>query len=198
MFFGGSMINVVQGQGSATGFQEKAIHAWENFTPSERIIFFGAVGMFVSYFLPWLTVSSWNGTVAAGGGTGILFPLAASVFSCFKLYRSQGATAAKRIRARRWQIGIGAWGTVSSLFVLFLANNTGLFTANVVFTPGLGLYLCAVASIAVLVGALILKKELRTDADGLSAGSSKNSFCVHCGSKLEENSAFCAACGGKI
>jgi hypothetical protein len=131
---------------------------WENLATNEKIIFFGAVGMLISYFLPWFSVPGWmSSEISVGAGkTGILMPLAAALFSCFKLYRSQGATTAKKVRARRWQIGIGIWGIAASFLSLFVASNSGATT------PMIGVYLCAAGSAAVLVGALRSNRDLQT------------------------------------
>lgn len=138
---------------ASVGLEEKAKHTWQNLTTSERVVFLGAVGMFVSYFLPWFTLRSWIGEASVGAGRfGIVMPLAASVVSCIMLYRSLGATTAKRTRARRWQVMIGAWGTISSFLGLFMASNTGS-------VPAIGAYLCTAGSAAVLVGAFMLKKD---------------------------------------
>lgn len=132
---------------------------WENLTTNEKIVLLGAAGMFISYFLPWFSVPGWMGSeISIGAGkTGILMPLAAALFSCFKLYRSRGATMAKKIRARRWQIGIGTWGIAASFLSLFVASNSSSTT------PMIGVYLCATGSAAVLVGALRSNGDLRTN-----------------------------------
>ena len=136
-----------------TGSKKKEKFAWENLTTNEKVVFLGAIGMFLSYFLPWFSTPM--GYSVGAGRSGIVMPLAAAIFSCYKLYRSKGATIAKRIRAAKWQIGIGIWGAATSFLGLFLVIN------NSELTPAIGAYLCTAGTTAVLIGGLKLKKELQ-------------------------------------
>jgi hypothetical protein len=57
-----------------------------------------------------------------------------------------------------WQIVIGIWGTITSLFGLLALSNNGV-------TPLIGTYLCAIGSIALLIGAFNLRNDLKKEPE---------------------------------
>jgi len=133
--------------------KKKEKFAWEKLATNERIILLGAIGMVLSFFLPWFSTPM--GYSVGAGWHGVVMPLAAGVFCYYKLRHSHGVTVAEKIRASKWQIGIGIWGVVTSFSGLFLVSNSSDLT------PAIGTYLCTAGTAAVLVGGLRLKKELQ-------------------------------------
>ncbi len=156
----------------AAELKEKTKHIWKGFTANEKIIFIGAIGMLISFFLPWASSGgqSTNGISAGGNAWYVyLLPLSAIV-SCLLLYFSQGATKVRKVLVARWQIIIGTvWASISVMAIIAaisimaaIQNAMGGFlgAGGVGVDIGIGAYLLAAGSIVIVVGAFRLQKEL--------------------------------------
>ena len=164
---------------NATATLEKATaktkHLWLHFMLGEKIMAVGAIVVLISFFMPWMSVGlqSANGiSVGQSFWYIYLIPLSA-VFSIILLPLSQEAGWQKKVLLSRWQIVIGAvWATVSLLAIVSInkimsaiqamtSGFGGMFGAPQ--TPsagvGFGLYLIALGSLALIIGAFILQKE---------------------------------------
>ncbi len=155
----------------AAELKEKTKHIWKGFAANEKVIFIGAVVMLVSFVLPWVSANgqSVNGFSAGGNAWYVyLLPLSA-ILSCVLLYFSQGATKTKKILVARWQIVIGTvWAsialvaafTISSIINAIQGAMGGLFGSSASAGTGIGLYLLVAGSVAIVVGAFRLQREL--------------------------------------
>jgi hypothetical protein len=142
---------------------------WSNFALGEKIMAAGALGLLVSFVLPW---ASMGGESISGVGAGqmvgyaYLLPLSA-VASLALLYFTQGATREKKLLGAAWQTVIGtAWAAVSLLAIVSVRSvidaMTGGYGAASGFQGGLefGFYLLTAGSVAIVAGAIKLQTEL--------------------------------------
>jgi hypothetical protein len=153
----------------------KAKHIWFGFSQPEKIIAIGAGAGLLAFFLPWVSAGGeYISGFKAGSQSVYAYLLALlMITSLVLLYFTQGAQEARKTLAARWQIVIGSVGaTIGLIMAILIRAITGLigqFTGgfgslfgatSFSASAGIGAYLFAAGSIAIIVGAFKLQVEL--------------------------------------
>jgi len=154
---------------------KRAKRIWSGFSKPEKIMAIGAAVGLLAFFLPWVSAGGEyiSGFKAGSQSVYAYLLVLLMIASLVLLYFTQGAPEARKTLAARWQIVIGSVGaTIGLIMVILIRAVTELIgqfvgsfgtlfgASSFSASAGIGVYLFAAGSIAIVVGAFKLQKEL--------------------------------------